>query len=159
MASKDQINFEIRPYSPEYRTGILQIAADTAFFGDPVEAYLDDRKLFCDSFYRYYTDIESQNSWVAHIDGRVLGFIVGSVNTKVQQTVWKRKIIPSTILQLLSGNYRIGTKTMRYVAGVLRSAIKQEFTNCRLDIYPSHLHINVDVHARGYGIGHHLMTA
>ncbi len=44
----------IRPFRPADTQGLYRVADDTAFFGRPVEAYLDDRKLFCDLVYRYY---------------------------------------------------------------------------------------------------------
>lgn len=158
LTRKDPVDFVLRPYLAEDRSAVFQIAADTAFFGGPVEMYLDDRQLFCDSFYRYYTDIENQHSWVAVVDGRVMGFIVGSLNTTAQQTAWQRTILPLTIWQFFRGDYRIGLKTLRYATELLRSVFKKEFTHCNLEIYPAHLHVNVDMQARGHGIGRHLMT-
>src|SRR5687767_4188416 len=42
----------IRPFELHDRESVFRLAADTAFFGEPLEAYLDDRRLFCDSLYR-----------------------------------------------------------------------------------------------------------
>ena len=41
---------KIKPYQQSDRDDVFCIAADTAFFGEPVEAFLDDRRLFCDAF-------------------------------------------------------------------------------------------------------------
>ena len=58
----------IRLYEPDDRQDVLRISADTAVFGEPVEAILDDRRLFCDAFTAYYTDFESEYLWVASIN-------------------------------------------------------------------------------------------
>lgn len=46
--------FIIRMYKPSDRQDVLRISADTAVFGEPVEAILDDRRIFCDAFTAYY---------------------------------------------------------------------------------------------------------
>ena len=40
----------VRRYKPQDREDIFRIAADTAFFGEPVETLLEDRRVFCDAF-------------------------------------------------------------------------------------------------------------
>jgi ribosomal protein S18 acetylase RimI-like enzyme len=147
----------ITPYEPKHRSAVFRIAADTAFFGDPVEAYLDDRRLFCDIFYRYYTDIENQHSWVSIREQVVIGFLMSSVDTAAQKRRWATRILPSTLGQVLKGNYRFGKKTWSYAVSMLRAAINQEYVSCNLEEYPAHLHINIDEKGRGYGIGRKLM--
>lgn len=151
------LNAIITPYRPEYREAVFRIAADTAFFGEPVETFLDDRSLFCDIFYRYYIDIENQHSWVSIVDREVTGFLMSSIDTTAQQRVWAAKILPSTIGRALRGRYRLGKKTWRYAAAMLRAAFHQEYARCSPQEYPAHLHINIDKKGRGYGIGRQLM--
>jgi hypothetical protein len=43
----------IRRYERRDCAAVYRLAADTAFFGDPVEAFLDDRALFCRAFVAY----------------------------------------------------------------------------------------------------------
>jgi len=69
--------FSIRLYQAGDRPALRQIAADTAFFGQPIEALMEDRRLFLDSFYRYYTDVEPEHAWVACAGGQVAGFLTG----------------------------------------------------------------------------------
>jgi hypothetical protein len=52
----------IRPYQPKDRESVFRIAADTAFFGAPIEAYMEDRNVFLDAFYAYYTDLEPEHA-------------------------------------------------------------------------------------------------
>ena len=57
----------VRPYESRDRAAVLQIAADTAFFGAPAEAFLDDRRIMQDAFHKKrdvtqarYHEMESQ---------------------------------------------------------------------------------------------------
>ena len=144
-------------YKPEYRSAVFRIAADTAYFGHPVEAYLEDRRLFCDFFYRYYTDYEMEHSWVAITGQEVIGFLMGCTDTAAWQRQWLRKILPSTLGWVLRGRYRLGRRTWQYAAGLVKAAINQEFVHCSLEEYPAHLHVNIAEKGRGLGIGRKLM--
>ncbi len=88
------LNTIITTYRPEYREAVFRIAADTAYFGDPVEAYLDDRSLYCGIFYRCYTDIDNQHNWVAIADCEVIGYLMSSIDTAAQQRLLAAKILP-----------------------------------------------------------------
>jgi hypothetical protein len=85
-------SLDVRPYQQEDRETVLQIAADTAFFGEPVEHYMDDRRLFCDAFYGYYTDVEPEHGWVATANGVVAGFLMGCWDTKGRERKFARYI-------------------------------------------------------------------
>jgi ribosomal protein S18 acetylase RimI-like enzyme len=149
----------IRPYQAPDRQVVLRIAADTAFFGAPVENFLEDRRLFCDLFYRYYTDFESANGFVACAGMAVVGFIVGSPDTRRQQSRLWRLLLPGVIQGLLQRRYKFGPKTRRYGFGLLKSTLRGEFPHCDLSQYPAHLHINVDERWRTQGVGRQLMAA
>ncbi len=68
-------------------------------------------------------------------------------------------IIPRVAGNLLRGRYHFGKRSMRYFQGLLAGLFHGEFTNVDLDIYPAHLHINVDAAWRGYKLGFRLMEA
>src|SRR5512137_1583472 len=87
-------NVTIRLYAQRDRQAVFRLAADTAFFGEPLEIYLDDRQLFCDIFYRYYTDLEPEHGWVVGADDQVVGYLMGCVDTSVQRGLWLTKILP-----------------------------------------------------------------
>jgi len=149
----------VRPYRPEDRAAVFRIAADTAFFGEPIEAYFEDRHLFCDAFYSYYTDLEPENGWVACAEGRVIGFIVGSTDTKAYQRRLMRHILPPVVLRFLRGAYHPGPQAWRYLRALAAAAVHREFPHADLDRYPAHLHINLEAGWRGYGLGRRLMEA
>ena len=85
----------IRPYQPADRETLFSIAAGTGYFGEPVEAFLEDRALFTGSFYAYYTDLEPEHAWVACADGIVVGYLAGCADTRSQLRRWVRSILPN----------------------------------------------------------------
>ncbi len=153
------IQFQIRPYHKSDREALRRIAADTAFFGAPIEALMEDRRLFLDFFYRYYTDFEPEHAWVACAGEEVAGFLTGCIDTRRQQNLLGTKILPGLFAGLLTGRYRLGPLGRRYVAGIIKAALRGEHVDPDLDAYPAHLHINVAAPWRGHGLGRGLMMA
>lgn len=147
----------IRPYQMQDRSQLMKIAADTAFFGEPLEIYLDDRHLFEDSFYRYYTDYEPEHAWVAIANQEVVGFLTGCFDTRRQIEVTRYKLMPKVYWRFLRGKYKIGKKTIAYYRKLRQVRRPENLTHVDLRIYPAHLHINVDQQWRGCGIGQRLI--
>lgn len=149
----------IRPYQPADRQPVFRIGADTAFFGAPIEAYMEDRNAFLDAFYAYYTDLEPEHTWVADADGEVVGFLAGCVDTRIHNWKLLRVILPRLTGNLLRGKYHFGKLSWHYFGGMLGGFLRREFTRVDLDTYPAHLHINVESAWRGYKLGQRLMEA
>jgi ribosomal protein S18 acetylase RimI-like enzyme len=148
----------VRSYLPSDRAAVHRIAADTAFFGEPVETFLDDRRVFIDSFAAYYTDQEPEHSWVACANRETVGFLLGCVDTS-RQRAWFNKALPGLLWRAMRGVYCVGKRTLRYTMEITRAALRQEFTHVDLTAYPAHLHINLDMHWRGLGLGRRLIEA
>ncbi|HTX90419.1 MAG TPA: GNAT family N-acetyltransferase [Anaerolineales bacterium] len=149
----------VRPYQPADRPAFFRIGADTAFFGAPIEAYMEDRNIFLDAFYAYYTDLEPEHAWVACADGQVVGFLAGCVDSASQSAKYRRGILPMLVGKLFRGKYHFGKKARRYVAGMLLGSMRGEFLHADWKEYPAHLHINVDQAWRGHKLGQRLMDA
>jgi ribosomal protein S18 acetylase RimI-like enzyme len=152
-------DIHIRLYLPSDQQVVFKIAADTAFFGEPVESFMEDRRLFCDLVVRYYTTYEPDHCWVAVGEDGVIGYLLGCVDTSIQIRRWIRNILPFLIRNLLRGNYRIGKRTLGYMVGMVLGYLNREEPELRLADYPAHLHINVQKEHRGSGSGHLLMAA
>jgi len=150
---------EIRPYRNGDRQAVHAIGADTAFFGDAVEAEMEDRRLFCDLFLAYYTDLEPEHAWVACQDDRVTGFLLGCLDGKRQRRALLWRIVPQVLGRLARRGYRLGRHTWRFAWSLVGAWIRREvlpsFTAC----YPAHLHLNVAAPWRGRGIGRRLLDA
>jgi ribosomal protein S18 acetylase RimI-like enzyme len=148
----------VRLYRPADRSAVLEIAADTGFFGAPVEAFLDDRRLMQDIFVAYYVDREPEHLWVADLDGTTVGYICGSVGGKAAAQ-GQTRTSAAAVLRLLTFHYKVGPLTRRYFLRVASAVLRGEYPHPDLRDYPAHLHINLAEAARGFGLGRRLMDA
>ena len=149
----------IRLYQPADREDMLRIGADTAFFGEPIEKYMEDRQIFSDAFYSYYTDVEPGYSWIAEVDGKVAGFLAGCPDSRAKAGLYIRNVLPALLRSLTHGKYRFGPLTRDYLRRLVGAGFRRETPRADFSIYPAHLHINLDAGFRGHGIGRKLMTA
>jgi ribosomal protein S18 acetylase RimI-like enzyme len=149
----------VRPYRSGDRQAVFRIAADTAFFGEPVEAFLEDRNLFCDFFYAYYTDLEPEHGWVACAGEEVVGFLMGSIDTRARPHRWLGKIFPRVFRRLILGGYQLGRSTFRYGLRQVQGELRGEHLEVDVASYPAHLHLNMAVGWRGQGFGRQLLDA
>ncbi len=149
----------VRPYEPADRAAVLKVAADVAFFGEPLEAFLEDRWLFAEAFCAYYTDREPEHAWVACADGQVVGYLLGCLDTRAQRRRWRREVLPRLLWRALGGRYRLGRLTARYVLAHARGLLCGEFPRVDSASYPAHLHIGIAAPWRGHGLGRRLLEA
>lgn len=155
----------IRPYQATDRCAVFSIAADTAFFGEPVETYFDDRRLFCDAFYAYYTDWEPEHGWVATMnepgegEASPVGFLMGCVDSSRHRQILGFKILPGVVKRVLAGRYRLGRCTWRYLARLGLGFLRREFPHPDMGRYPAHLHINLLPDSRGFSLGRGMLEA
>lgn len=155
----ERSNVFIRKYELKDRESVKKIAGDTAFFGEPVEVLIDDRGLFFDAFYAFFFDHETDTCWVAEKDGKVVGFLAGSVDAHRQQEWSSFHIYPGIALGIIRGKYTIRWKTIQYVADLVGQAIRGELPSTDTERFPAHLHINVTSDFRGLGMGRQLLEA
>ena len=153
------MDLSIRLYRKQDREDIYHIAADTAFFGEPVEAFLDDRRLFCDAFYCYYTDYEPEHIWVACAEAQVVGFLAGCLDTKARNRLWISRLLPWLVWRTVRGTYRLGPRTRRYARWLLSEAWHGNVPHPDLRAFPAHLHVNIAEAWRGHGLGRRLLIA
>jgi GNAT superfamily N-acetyltransferase len=149
----------VRPFEAKDREPLLQIGAETAFFGAPIEAYMEDRRIFMDSFYAYYTDYEPQHAWVACDGDQVVGFLTGCVDGKVHDRIFQQKVLPGVIWKFIRGYYHPGPNTWAYIRAAAGAALRGEIPAANETRYPAHLHINLLPAWRGFGLGRGLIEA
>lgn len=147
----------VRPYRPEDRDGVRRVYANTAFFGEPVEAYFDDRELFADLGVSVYTDHYPNYVFVADNAGEVVGYILGSPTGDVGVHAHTLTSLPYILGRLITRRYRIGRKTLVYMAMSVRAGLCGELLEIRSAEYPANLHINLEAGYRGHGLGVALM--
>lgn len=49
--------------------------------GDPIEPFYRDRQSFADLITSYYTDVEPESALVVDVDGKVVGYLLGCLDT------------------------------------------------------------------------------
>jgi ribosomal protein S18 acetylase RimI-like enzyme len=153
------MKYEVHPYAPRDRTLIEDIAYRTGFMGESAEAFWRHRKSWAAIWIAPYLKGEPESTFVATVDGNVVGYLTGCVDTerfKGPDAVMMRQIMRYWLL------YRPG------VAGFLwRGMLDQARDRWRGHEaisgvlhdprWPSHLHINLLPEARGTGLGRALM--
>lgn len=96
-----------------------RICCDTAFAGDAVEPLFPDRDAFADFFTRYYTDYEPESTFVAEVDGRVVGYLTGCLAPRRYALVQPFLLLlvtgPKVLWRLVTGRYgRRGLRFLRW---------------------------------------------
>jgi ribosomal protein S18 acetylase RimI-like enzyme len=149
----------VRLFRPFDREEVLRIGADTAFFGAPIEKYMEDRQIFSDGFYSYYTDVEPGFCWVADAGGQVVGFLTGCPDSSAKAGRYISHILPGMLKSLVRGKYHFGPLTRDYFRRLAGAGFRGEAPQVSFKDYPAHLHINVEADFRGHGLGRGLMSA
>jgi GNAT superfamily N-acetyltransferase len=145
-----------RPYAPTDRAAIRDISFRTGFMGESVARFWAHAESWADVWTSYYTDGEPESLSVATIDGTVVGYLAGCVDTAAMRP---------TVDELLATAIRKHRLLVRRgTAGFLARAIVDglrdrgratgEFIDPR---WPAHLHIDLLQEARGIGLGAALM--
>ena len=148
----------IRLYKREDRESIRKICCDTAFMGQPMEMFFDDRDVLADIFTAYYTDYEPESVFVADFKGEVIGYLIGCKNTTEKERIFSRFIFPKILFVFIKKGLIFRKKTLIFLFNAIKSLLKGEFKNPRIPKeYPADLHINIDENFRRFGLGTKLM--
>ena len=149
--------FMVRPYRPSDRAAVRLIAYRTGYMGEPADWYWGDFKSFADVFTAYYTDREPESALVAETAGRVVGSLLGCVET--QRAPRPAALLARHALRRLlfvhPGTARLFWRSV-WDSARERAVPAGELFDPR---WPSPLHTNLLPEARGRGVGAHLMRA
>lgn len=150
----------IRPYRVSDRQSVRKICCDTADRGEPMESFFNDRKILADMVTSYYTDFEPESTWVADVDGRVVGYLMGCLDTRRYLKIMSWRISPRIILSAIMRGLLFEEKTLRLLRVAFKSMQLGGFKRkIPLDQYAAHMHVDIDKNFRGKGIGKKLTEA
>ncbi len=144
----------VRPYRREDRAALRRICHETGYMGESAAWFWRDLESFADLFSGYYTDREPESALVVESGERVLGYLLGCVDSS--------RVTPPAAL-LRRHLLRRGIALRPGTAGFLWRSIfdlcrdrgaPEELRDPR---WPAHLHIDLLPEARGQGIGAALM--
>lgn len=150
----------IRKYSALDRASLRELACQTAFIGQDCGAFLDAREVFADFLTLYFTDYEPQSCFVAEVDKKVVGYIIGAKDSRIVTKTFLIKISPSFVKKIILQRVFLKRKNIKFFLSLFVSFLKGEFKMPDFSRdYPAVLHINIAEGFRGYLIGSKLMSA
>lgn len=149
------MELRVRPYQARDRAAVREICHETGYMGEPAAWFWRDRESFADLFSGYYTDREPHSAFVAEGDGRVVGYLLGCVDSgqaTPSAAILRRHLVRRRLA------LRPGT------AGFFWRSLWDLCRDRRLPPeavrdpqWPAHLHIDLLPKARGHGVGGALM--
>jgi ribosomal protein S18 acetylase RimI-like enzyme len=147
----------VRPYTAGDRPAVRDISFRTGFMGESAASFWRDADSWADIWTSYYTDREPGSLSVATIDGVVVGYLAGCLDTAAMRPTIDELLGSAVVRRALF--IRPGT------AGFLSRAIidgmrdrpraSGQFLDAR---WPAHLHIDLLPVARGKGLAGRLMA-
>jgi ribosomal protein S18 acetylase RimI-like enzyme len=150
----------IRTYQSADRPAVREIACDTADAGEPVERLFHGRETVADVLTRYYTDCEPESLRVAECNGRVVGYLTGCLDTRKQQHVTRRQILPRAVVGAIAHGVLLHADAWHLLAAFAGTAVLGGFPHpVDLDRYSAHFHINIRADFRHGGLGSQLVEA
>jgi ribosomal protein S18 acetylase RimI-like enzyme len=146
---------DVRPFQPSDRSQVRAICHVTGFMGEPADWYWRDAESFAEVWTGHYTDREPESAFVAVRSGRVVGYLLGCVDTARA---------PSPAAAVTRQMFRRGLWLRPGTAGFFWRSIADVLRGTAvpaadLPRWPSHLHIDLLAEARGRGAGAALMRA
>lgn len=147
-----------RPYEPADRAAVRHICNETGHLGDPIDPYFSDREVFADLHSLYYTDVETDSSFVIEEDGQVIGYLLGCLDSRRYRAWTKSHLEPRILRRALTRGVLIRPGTARLVWRFAGDWLREKphFGDAGED-YPAHLHINLLPAGRRRGFGRLLM--
>ena len=148
----------VRLYEPHDREAVRRICCDTAERGEPVEGYFQDREVVADLLTSYYTDYEPRSVWVAEHAGRVIGYLTGCLNSRRYWTIMAWKVAPRVMLKAIRRGDLWLRQTWRLLRTIVKTCLRGGFyRHIPSDLYPGHLHVNIEGEFRGHHVGSRLV--
>jgi ribosomal protein S18 acetylase RimI-like enzyme len=149
----------IRQYRKDDRDFIRDIAWQTAFMGKPADVFFDDREILADFLTLYFTDYEPWSCFVAEINGKIVGYLIGAKNVVILKNIFLAKIAPRLLLKIIINGTILKKKNMVFMLHCLFSFLKGEFKDPDFSRgYPAVLHLNLKESFRNLGIGSRLIA-
>lgn len=148
----------VRPYRASDRQAIRQLCCDTGFLGEPIDSVFQDRELFADLFTGPYLEHEPDWALVAEADGRVVGYLLGSVCKHFDLVLMRNgaPVASKMLCHLLTGRYAQHPRSARFVRWLLTTAYQEQPKH---PANAAHLHFDLDTAYRGRGVCHRLWHA
>ncbi|HEX5661856.1 MAG TPA: hypothetical protein VFX59_31910 [Polyangiales bacterium] len=144
---------KIRPYRAEDRDAVRRICFETGLLGEPVGAQFSDQEAFADLITRYYTDQEPESCFVGELEGKVVGYMLGTLDAR-------RVPAAERVMARLAFTRHLGLRpgTARFfwrgIGDSVRMTLRgEQLASADLDAYPAHTHFSLLPEARHTPLG------
>lgn len=155
LATPEPEAVRIRNYRERDRAAIQRLCCDTGFLGEPIDSLFQDRELFAELFTKPYLDHKPEWALVAEAQGRVVGYLLGSVGRDFEwallrsgfQTTFKM------LFRLALGRYDRHPRSRQFVRWLMSCGFREQ------PKHPSnaaHLHWDIERPYRGRGVSQRL---
>jgi ribosomal protein S18 acetylase RimI-like enzyme len=150
----------IRPFKDKDKDALRQICCNVADRGRPIESFFLDRELAADALTSYYTDYEPQSTFVAEVEGKVIGYINGCCDNRRWGLVMFWILIPGLLCHAFRRRVVFKEYFLKLAYGSMAnwrrffSWRKQEFHS-----HEGHMHIGIVDEFRHQQVGGKLVAA
>jgi ribosomal protein S18 acetylase RimI-like enzyme len=152
----------IRKCKKSDENSIIDICYKTGYMGEDLtdRNIFNDIKLFGYLFCSYYCLYETGNSFVAvdeSKNNKVIGYIIGTLNSKRQEKLFVKKMFLKIAIRLFlcdSWKYRESYNAVMFF--IKNINLKHKYDSLYTE-YPAHLHINILPQYQHYGVGSRLI--
>jgi ribosomal protein S18 acetylase RimI-like enzyme len=151
----------IRHFEERDRESIRRIARETGLKGKPTHLFFEDEEIIPLLYVDYYLDHEPDACFVAEVDGRVVGYQLGSLDARRWRRIMRTRIYPRVALRilgrLLTLQYR-DRETFRTLWWIGTRSWREALPR-PADRYSAHVHSNVEEDYRSRHLGRRLGMA
>lgn len=156
-------NILIRNFREGDEAQILNICYQTGYMGEDLtdRDIFNDIKLFGYLFCSYYYMYEKENCFVAvdKKENKVIGYIIGTLNSQIQEKLFIKKMLPKILIRLASCTLWKHSESYRAVKFFIKNLNSYNSTKTIYKEYPAHLHINILNSYQNMGVGGRLVYA
>lgn len=150
----------IRKLESSDRDQVRSISYDTMLMGEPASFLLNEKEIVCDALTSYFVGYEPESSFVAEVDSKVVGYLLGTKNKLNAERVFNSKILPGLFFKAIKGGFFLKKKNIVFILGCFRDMLSGNFKAPDfISGYPASMHINIKESFRGRNIGSQLMSA
>ncbi len=147
-------NAQIRSFRSTDEPRIRQICFETALYGGPIRALIDDQPLVTDALLGYYLRFEPESILIAEKNGEIAGYLTGCIDTHRSEKIIGRKLFPGLCWRIVAGGLAFQAPVLSSLFPALRGLHRAlEAKRNLISQYPAHLHMNLDSRFQGQGIG------
>lgn len=145
----------IRPYQAGDRDAIRHICAATCWMGEYRPELIPDDWIWAEYWTRYFTDRESENTWVSvDANNRVGGYLTGTADVRRAHS-YAARLLPGIVWHVIRHRLMRKQTSRRALMSMLHSMLfdPPSLPGNLATQYPATWHFDLLAHARGGGTG------